>query len=119
MSSFSDLEVWRLGIDLVKKIYFLTESFPKKENFRLCDQLCRAAVSIPSNIAEGSARKSTKEFMRFVAISLGSLAEVRTQLIIAQEIGYVNNSQLLDVFELCEILGKKLQSLYAALERKK
>ena len=118
MASYQDLEVWKEGIGLVKKIYALTDTFPAKERFRLIDQLCRAASSIPANIAEGSARKSTKDFMRFVAIALGSLAELRTHLVIARELGYVTPGQLSGIDKESDLLGKKLQSLYNALERK-
>lgn len=119
MASYQELEVWKLGISLVKEIYKITDKFPAKEKFRLCDQLCRATVSIPSNIAEGSARKSTRDFMRYVAIALGSLAEVRTQLIISLELEYIKKEEMDIVFNLCEVTGRKLQSLYSALERKK
>lgn len=118
MSSYKDLEVWVLAIKIVKYVYKLTEQFPDKERYRLTDQMCRAAVSIPSNIAEGSARKSDKEFMRFIAISLGSLAELRTQLFIGCELGYTNSKNIAEIEADCDILGKKLQALYAALSRK-
>jgi four helix bundle protein len=85
--SYRDLDVWKLAIDFVKKVYQTTNSFPPAENYGLINQIRRAAVSIPSNIAEGQGRNSSKEFKQFLAISLGSLAELETQLIIAQEIG--------------------------------
>jgi len=78
--SFRDLDVWRLGLELVEVIYRCTATFPKSETFGLAAQMRRAAVSIPSNIAEGQARKSTKEFLQFISIALGSLAELDTQL---------------------------------------
>jgi four helix bundle protein len=85
--SYRDLEVWKLAIDFVKQVYEITDNFPASENYGLINQIRRAAVSIPSNIAEGQGRNSTKEFRQFLAISLGSLAELETQLIIAKEIG--------------------------------
>ena len=78
--SYLDLEVWDLSIDLVKGVYLITIKFPASENFGLANQIRRAAVSIPSNIAEGQGRNSAKEFRQFLAISLGSVAELETQL---------------------------------------
>jgi four helix bundle protein len=116
--SHESLEVWQLGIKLVKMIYVLTEKFPDKEKYRLVDQMCRAAVSIPSNIAEGGARKSTKDFMRFISIAIGSLAELRTQRTIALELGYIGVPDIQELNSLMVVLGKKLHGLYNALERK-
>ncbi len=87
----SDLEVWKESINLVKVIYKITESFPKSEDFGLTSQVRRAAISIPSNIAEGNARSSAKESLRFMDIALGSLAELETQLIIAKELNYIKS----------------------------
>jgi four helix bundle protein len=84
--SYKDLEVWKLSIELVKEIYRITEKFPPSESYGLTNQIRRAAVSIPSNIAEGQERNSAKEFRQFLAIALGSVAEIETQLIIAKEI---------------------------------
>ncbi len=92
--SYRDLEVWKLSIDFVKKVYQVTHNFPASEKFGLINQIRRAAVSIPSNIAEGQGRNSTKEFKQFLAISLGSLAELETQLIIAKEIEYLTQNGL-------------------------
>lgn len=117
MASFKDLEVWQESIALIKETYSLTEQFPEKERFRLVDQTCRAVSSIPANIAEGSARKSTKDFMRFIAMALGSLAELRTHFIIAKELGYLK--ELESIEGRCDVLGRKMQSLYRALDRKK
>jgi four helix bundle protein len=77
--SYRDLEVWKNGVKLAKDIYLLTETFPNHELYALTSQLRRAAVSVPSNIAEGFVRNSTKNFVRFLYISLGSLAEIDTQ----------------------------------------
>jgi len=89
MRSHRDLEVWQKSIDLVKEIYALTASFPDHEIFGLTSQLRRAAVSVPSNIAEGAARGSQKEFLRFLSISVGSLAEMETQIVIAEKLAYL------------------------------
>ena len=112
------LEVWQLGIRIVKAIYILTDTFPDKEKYRLTDQMCRAAISIPSNIAEGGARKSTKEFMRFISIAIGSLAEIRTQYHISQELGYAADFHHKELADLLALEGKKLHALYNALEKK-
>ena len=76
------MEVWKLSIDLVEKVYIITNDYPSNEKFGLVSQIRRAAISIPSNIAEGSARKSDKEFIQFLYIALGSLSELETQFII-------------------------------------
>jgi four helix bundle protein len=91
--SYQDLEVWKLSINLVKEIYRLTEKFPPMEIYGLTNQIRRAAVSIPSNIAEGQGRSSAKEFRQFLAIALGSLAEIETQLIIAREINLLGSEE--------------------------
>ncbi len=88
---YKDLEAWKESIKLVKDIYTLTNKFPKDELFGLISQLRRAAVSIPSNIAEGSMRSSDKDSLRFIEISLGSIAEIETQIIISKELGFVDN----------------------------
>jgi four helix bundle protein len=86
--SYRDLIVWQKGITLVKRVYEVTREFPADEKFGLVAQLRRAAVSIPSNIAEGQARHTTGEFIRGISNAEGSLAEVETQLIIAVELNY-------------------------------
>ena len=118
VKSHEDLGVWRLGVELAKDLYVLTEKLPDKEKYRLIDQLCRAAISIPSNIAEGSSRKSRKDFMRFLAIALGSLAEVKTQIILAVELRYILPEQIKAIQTKANMLGKKIHALYNALERK-
>ena len=90
-----DLEAWKLSMDLVIKIYKITKSFPENEKFALTSQICRAAVSIPSNIAEGCGRGSDKDTLRFLDIALGSSAELETQLLIAQTLEYANVQDIL------------------------
>lgn len=87
--SYRDLEVWKLAIAFVKDIYLTTGKFPLNEKYGLTQQIRRAAVSIPSNTAEGQVRNSAKEFTQFLAIALGSAAELETQLIIASEVNYL------------------------------
>lgn len=118
VDSYRKLSVWNQSILLVKQVYQITESYPKKEQFRLVDQMCRSVTSIPANIAEGSARKSTKDFMRFVAIALGSIAELRTHGIVSYELGYIAKDVLQILEGECDSLGRQLQSLYNALGRK-
>ena len=89
---YKDLEVWKKSIELVKEVYILTQNFPQNEQFGLTSQIKRAAVSVPSNIAEGTARYSNKETSRFVDVAIGSLAEVDTQLVIAKEIGFISDT---------------------------
>ena len=88
---YKDMEVWKEAIKLVTEIYKETEKFPKSELFGLVSQIRRCVVSIPSNIAEGSVKHSDKETLRFLDISLGSLAELDTQIIIAQKLGFIND----------------------------
>lgn len=95
MRDHKDLEVWKLAIDLVLEIYGATTSFPKGELFGLTAQMRRAAVSIPSNISEGAARQTGKEFVQFLFIALGSASELETQLIIAEKLHYLQNADTL------------------------
>lgn len=86
MKTHKDLDVWKKSIEFAQELYTVTGSFPKEEIFGLTNQLRRAAVSIPSNIAEGAARQTRKEFIQFLHIALGSSAEVETQLILAEKL---------------------------------
>ena len=90
---YKDLEVWKDSIKFVKSIYILTNKFPQEEKFGLVSQIRRAAVSIPSNIAEGCTRYSDKDTRKFIDIALGSLAELDTQLILAEDLGFANYSE--------------------------
>jgi four helix bundle protein len=113
--SYRDLVVWQNAISLAKAVYQLTQNFPKQETYALADQIRRAAVSVPSNIAEGQARKAPTDFKRFLHIALGSLAEVDTQLILAQEFGYLTKEDV-DVMDTqIQDLRKKLYALINSL----
>ena len=90
VSTHKDLDVWRKAMDFVTELYKQTANFPKVELYGLSSQMRRAAVSIPSNIAEGAARKSNKEFIQFLYIALGSSAELDTQLIIAKNLNFID-----------------------------
>ena len=94
MATHENLEIWKLSIDFVTKLYNKTQEYPNEEKFGLISQMRRAAVSIPSNIAEGSARKYKKEYIQFLHIALGSIAELDTQLIISQNLNFGNTSEL-------------------------
>ena len=86
---YQDLVAWQKGIDFVREVYEMTSTFPQEEMFGLKSQMRRASVSVPSNIAEGQARFSPKEFHRFLSIARGSLVEIETQILIAQNLGYL------------------------------
>ena len=90
--SFRDLRVWQAGIELVKNVYDLTSSFPRNEVYGLARQMQRAAVSVPSNIAEGHARESTKEYLQHISIAQASLAELETQVEIAKQLNYISEA---------------------------
>ena len=94
MKTHKDLDVWKEAMTLAKRIYKLTADFPKEETYGLVSQIRRAAVSIPSNIAEGAARNSNKEFIQFLYVSLGSLAELETQLLLSRELGFLKNEEI-------------------------
>lgn len=98
-TTHKNLDIWKMGIDLVEKIYLITQTYPREEIYGLRSQMRRAAISYPSNIAEGAARSSSAEFLKFLYYSLGSLAELETQIILSQRIGYLKNTELLRFIE--------------------
>ena len=105
MRNFRTLEIWKNGIELVKQVYVLSEQLPSEEKFGLRSQVTRAAVSIPSNIAEGCSRNSDIEFKRFLEIAMGSLFEVETQLIISEELDFISKVLILKSMQmhLCKL----------------
>jgi four helix bundle protein len=111
-----DLLAWQQAILLVKLVYQLTSGFPQQETYGLVAQMRRAAISVPANIAEGAARKSAKEFTRFLAIARGSLSELETYLVISRELGYLAESDKLE--KLMDNLFKLLSGLLLAQKRK-
>ncbi len=115
VQSYKDLIVWQKALNLVEMVYQVTRVFPKEELYGLTNQLRRAAVSIPSNIAEGHARSSTRDFHRFLSIARGSLAEVETQLLIAQRLGYLSDDQLAPILSLQIEINKMTNRLMAKL----
>ncbi|MFI5108272.1 MAG: four helix bundle protein [Terriglobales bacterium] len=116
MNHFKDLIAWQKAMDLVEQIYRLTETFPARENYGLSNQLRRAAVSVASNVAEGQARYSKKDFRHFLRVAKGSLAEIETQVLIARRLGYVNQDScdrwLGHIKELGRILAGLISSLH-------
>jgi len=113
--NYRELIVWQEAIKIAKTVYELTGKFPKQETYALADQIRRAVVSVPSNIAEGQARKSPGDFKRFLHIALGSLAEVDTQLVLAQEFGYLSKEDIEPMDEQIQNLRKKLYALINSL----
>jgi four helix bundle protein len=109
--NFRDLKVWQLGMQLVEEVYRLSQQFPKHETYGLGSQIQRAAVSIPANIAEGHAMGSTKDFLRFLAIAQGSLAELETHLMLAERIKYGNPIEIVTILNRCTEEARMLRSL--------
>jgi four helix bundle protein len=118
-SSYKDLIAWQKGILLVKHKYKLTSIFPGEEKFGLISQLRRAAVSVPSNIAEGQARRTTGDFIHFISNAEGSVAEVETQLIIAVELSFCSQAQAETCFSVNDELHRMLNALRRSLESKR
>jgi four helix bundle protein len=113
---YRDLVAWQKAMDLARRVYRLTENFPKSETFGLRLQLRRACVSIPSNIAEGNARFSKKDFVHFLRTSKGSLAELETQIMLAADFGYVAAADAALVLKQAEEVGRIMSGLIASLQ---
>jgi len=113
--SYRDLIAWQKGIELVAAIYHVTQTFPKEELYGLTSQLRRAAVSIPSNIAEGQGRKSKAEFRHFLHNAAGSLMEVETQLTISAVLGYLSREKEADLLNRTNELGRIINGLILSL----
>ncbi len=111
IKDFKDLIVWQKSMDLVVEVYHLVKKLPKEELFVLSDQMRRAAISIPSNIAEGQGRNSSKEFVQFLAIAKGSKTELETQLLLCVKIKYLNSSDIETAINLINEIGKMLNVL--------
>jgi four helix bundle protein len=118
LNSFRDLRVWQLAMELVELIYRVTQSFPKHEIYGLTSQIQRAAVSVPSNLAEGHTREHTKEFLHHLSMAQASLVEVETQLEIAARLNYLDREELLPILERVVSLGKQQYALRNALLRR-
>ena len=116
MKTHKDLDVWKKSIEMVTQIYLLTRNFPKEELYALTNQIRRAAVSVPSNIAEGAGRKTSKELLQFLYYATGSLSELETQLIIAHNLGYLNNEQKQDIDVTVTNLFKMFSKLILSIK---
>lgn len=114
---FKDLIVWQKSMDLVTEVYCVADSFPKREVYSLTDQIRRAAVSVPSNIAEGQAHFSKAEFAHFLRHSAASLAELETQLLIAERLEYTGHDQIQSLIKQVVEVGKLLNGLINSLKR--
>ena len=117
VNSYRDLKVWRKSMDLVVACYRLTKLFPNQEKYGLVSQLQRAAVSVPSNIAEGHGRKYTNDYLRFLSIANGSLMEVETQIQIAQRLNFINSEECTTILNQTSEISRMLSGLKAALKR--
>ena len=115
VQSYKDLKVWKKGIEIADLTYKITENFPQKELYILSSQMQRAAISIPSNIAEGFSRGHTAEYRQFLRIALGSCSELETQLIIANRRKYVKNTEIKKITEYLDIESRMIMSLIKSL----
>lgn len=116
VKTHKDLDIWKKGVDLVTDIYKITGKFPKKEIYGLTSQMRRSAISYPSNIAEGAAKNTKSDYIRFIYISLGSLSELETQVIISKNLGFV--LEVDDLLKEIEILRKMTLNFIKYLKNK-
>jgi four helix bundle protein len=116
--SYRDLKVWQLAMQLTERVYRMTDSFPAREIYGLTSQVRRAAVSVPSNIAEGHARDSTKEYLRFLSVAQGSLAELETQVELSKRLGFAKETDITDVLNNSAEIGRMLAGLRKSLSAK-
>ena len=116
MRDYRKLEVWQLGMEFVTACYRRTTNFPKEEQFGITSQIRRAAISIPTNIAEGVGRDSDSELLRFLRIGLGSLNELETLFVISANLGFMNQEEVMDQERLARDLGVRMRNLAAKLE---
>jgi four helix bundle protein len=116
--SYRDLDAWQVAMDLAQHVYELTGMLSSDERFGLSQQLKRAAVSVPSNIAEGHARGATRDFCRFLSIARGSVAEIETQIELAVRIGLLESVLAQPVVQECDKLGRILRGLRKSLDNK-
>ena len=116
--NYRDLAVWQRGMDITLGVYQVTKDFPADERFGLTSQLRRAAASVPANIAEGHARSSPKDYLRYIAIAIGSLAETATFIELAGRLNYGNVDELRKIFEMTNEERRMLRALQKSLRRR-
>ena len=114
--SYKDLIVWQKAMAMVEIVYNLTQKMPKEELFSLTNQIRRAAISVPSNIAEGFGRQSKKEYQQFLSIANGSVCEIETQLLLCVRIGYLTEENTKDTFQLLSEIGKMITAIKQKLK---
>ena len=117
IKSHKDLLAWQKALELVELVYELTRAFPREELFGVATSLRRAAVSIPSKIADGHERDNTREFIHFLSVARGSLAEAETQMEVARRLDYINDEQLAKFIHLASDTGKIINGLMNSTER--
>ncbi|MCR4602900.1 MAG: four helix bundle protein [Prevotella sp.] len=118
METHKDLRVWQQSIEMVTSIYLMTKAFPKEETFGLALQIRRAAVSVPSNIAEGYARGTDREKLHFLRISSGSMSEVETQLMLSLNLGDISQEYYKEMSETLTSIWKQLNALISTIKKK-
>ena len=111
LRNYKDYEVWQRSMDLAEEVYELIRKLPVEEKFSLADQMRRAAISVPSNIAEGQGRQSDKEFVHFMHIARGSIAELETQLLLCIRLNYLNDALVSNALNLCQKISMMLNAL--------
>jgi four helix bundle protein len=118
MEKVDNLKVWESAHNLVLKIYKITKEFPDEERYRLTDQLCRSSASVPANIIEGRARKTTKEYLQFLYTARGSVAETKYHLLLAKDLGYLEGFEYNKIVSGYDEVGRMLNGLITSLKRK-
>ncbi len=119
MHNFRKLDIWQKSIDLTVKVYDLTKKFPKEEMFGLTSQIKRCAVSIPSNIAEGSGRNTPNDFNHFLGIATGSSYELETQLIVAEKLGFADEEEIKSLINEINVNQKQIYNFKQSLQNRK
>jgi four helix bundle protein len=117
IKSYKDLDVWKKSIELVKRIYSVTQDFPKEETFCLTNQIRRSAISISSNIAEGKSRQHVNEYIQFLYIGLGSCAELESQITIAKQLVYLNSVAEKEIMGELDYIGRMFTNLIKSLRK--
>jgi len=115
IKTYRDLDIWKKGIELVKKVYVMTGKFPKEETYGLSSQMRRSAISVPSNVAEGFRRYHNKEYRQFLYIALGSCAESETQATISKELNYISSEKEKELLEMLDHVSRMITNLIKKL----